>query len=122
MWDIKVGDRVTPIKSIPRSSNRYQHEVWPVAGVVYTVRDISVMNTNEGPLPCIRLVEIINKPDRYMTEPGVVSITETGFKLKCFRKVISNKGMDELTKFLSNPQSKVTNNGFDKKVKRKTRA
>jgi hypothetical protein len=117
MWDIKVGDKVTPVRSWTKRSERYEHEIFPSLGTVYTVRSVFVVNG----LPSIHLVEIVNKPDVYSVD-GCNQVSEVCFILKYFRKVISNKGMDELTKFLSNPQSKVTNNGFGKKVKRKIRA
>lgn len=67
-------------------------ETGPVAGVIYTVRDVGMFRFRAGVDLGIRLVEIVNVPLPYYGGPP----EETGFNVRRFRPLVTKSDPIEI--------------------------
>ena len=94
MTDIGPGTRVECIKDDWVGFAR--GEIFPVLGCVYTVREVVTYDGFVG----IRLVEIVNKPRRYIEAFG-----EMAFSVERFRPIGGTEtGMKIIYEALENPK------------------
>jgi len=96
----RVGAKVVYIYRGPTPTGRYAQEVRPLAGEIYTVRDVITERDGDG----FRLVEIRNPEMLYSSHDGC-HVTETYFAIRSFRPLITRTQADDIELFrpLLNP-------------------
>jgi len=88
----KVGDKVVCVDDVNRTIRIDDGFVErPVSGVVYTIRDIVVGKSSEGPDIGFRLVEIVNQPHDYDDLFDRKVFVEVSFKASRFRPIAPRK-------------------------------
>lgn len=69
-WEFKVGKRVVCVRPYNGMCGGTGREVWPIAGVIYTLRDVGFIHPHYPTTLGVRLMEIANEAIHYRGYPA----------------------------------------------------